>query len=105
MDILGIDIGTISVKYVRYRKKGKGIVGLARRVPLQGRLGGLRGHPFFHQEQGRGERRSRHRHHLPGDPEKTFTIPVIPKEEMKEVLEWSASKIISIPLDDMRTST
>ena len=26
MDILGIDIGTVSVKYVRYRKKGGGVV-------------------------------------------------------------------------------
>ena len=26
MDTLGIDIGTVSVKYVRYRKKGRGVV-------------------------------------------------------------------------------
>ena len=33
---------------------------------------------------------------------KAFTIPVIPKEEVKDVLDWSASKTVSIPLDDMR---
>jgi type IV pilus assembly protein PilM len=102
MDILGIDIGTVSVKYVRYRKKGKGIVVSRGEYPykegwedLEGILSSIKSREGANVEVAIGITSQE-------ILKKTFTVPVIPKEEMKEVLEWSASKIISIPLDDMR---
>ncbi len=102
MDILGIDIGTVSVKYVRYRKKGKGIVVSRGEYPykegwedLEGILSSIKGREGTNVEVAIGITSQE-------ILKKTFTIPVIPKEELREVLDWSASKIISIPLDDMR---
>ncbi len=102
MDILGIDIGTVSVKYVRYRKKGKGVVVARGEYPykegwedLEGILSSIKNREGTNVEVAIGITSQE-------ILKKTFTIPVIPKEETKEVLEWSASKIISIPLDDMR---
>jgi len=102
MDILGIDIGTVSVKYVRYRKKGKGVVVSRGEYPykegwedLEGILSSIKSREGANVEVAVGITSQE-------ILKKTFTIPVIPKEELREVLDWSASKIISIPLDDMR---
>jgi Tfp pilus assembly PilM family ATPase len=102
MDILGIDIGTVSVKYVRYRKKGKGVVVSRGEYPykegwedLQGILSSIKSREGANVEVAIGITSQE-------ILKKTFTVPVIPKEELREVLDWSASKIISIPLDDMR---
>ena len=102
MDILGIDIGTVSVKYVRYRKKGKGVVVSRGEYPykegwedLEGILSSIKSREGANVEVVIGITSQE-------ILKKTFTIPVIPKEELREVLDWSASKIISIPLDDMR---
>ncbi|MBP1731305.1 MAG: pilus assembly protein PilM [Deltaproteobacteria bacterium] len=102
MDILGVDIGTVSVKYVRYRKKGRGIVVSRGAYPykegwedLEGILSSIKNREGANVEVAIGISSQE-------ILKKTFTIPLIPKEEVKEVLEWSASKIISIPLDDMR---
>ncbi len=102
MDILGIDIGTVSVKYVRYRKKGKGVVVSRGEYPykegwedLEGILSSIKNREGANVEIAIGITSQE-------ILKKTFTVPVIPKEELREVLDWSASKIISIPLDDMR---
>jgi type IV pilus assembly protein PilM len=102
MDILGIDIGTVSVKYVRYRKKGGGVVISRGEYPykegwgdLEGILSSIKSREGANVEVAIGITSQE-------VLKKTFTIPVIPKEELREVLDWSASKIISIPLDDMR---
>jgi len=102
MDILGVDIGTVSVKYVRYRKKGRGIVVSRGAYPykegwedLEGILSSIKNREGANVEVAIGISSQE-------ILKKTFTIPLIPKEEVREVLEWSASKIISIPLDDMR---
>jgi type IV pilus assembly protein PilM len=102
MDILGIDIGTVSVKYVRYRKKGKGVIVSRGEYPykegwedLEGILSSIKSREGANVEVAIGITSQE-------ILKKTFTIPVIPKEELREVLDWSASKIISIPLDDMR---
>jgi len=102
MDILGVDIGTVSVKYVRNRKKGRGIVVSRGAYPykegwedLEGILSSIKNREGANVEVAIGISSQE-------ILKKTFTIPLIPKEEVKEVLEWSASKIISIPLDDMR---
>jgi Tfp pilus assembly PilM family ATPase len=102
MDILGIDIGTVSVKYVRYRRKGKGAVVSRGEYPykegwedLEGILSSIKNREGANVEVAIGITSQE-------ILKKTFTVPVIPKEELREVLEWSASKIISIPLDDMR---
>ena len=102
MDILGIDIGTVSVKYVRYRKKGKGVVVSRGEYPykegwedLEGILSSIKSREGANVEVAIGITSQE-------ILKKTFTVPVIPKEELREVLDWSASKIISIPLDDLR---
>ena len=102
MDILGIDIGTVSVKYVRYRKKGRGVVVSRGEYPykegwedLEGILSSIKSKEGANVEVAIGITSQE-------ILKKTFTVPVIPKEELREVLDWSASKIISIPLEDMR---
>ena len=101
MDILGIDIGTVSVKYVRYRKKGRVVVSRGEYPykegweDLEGILSSIKDREGANVDVAIGITSQE-------ILKKTFTVPVIPKEELREVLDWSASKIISIPLDDMR---
>lgn len=101
MDTLGIDIGTVSVKYVRYRKKGRVVVSRGEYPyreaweDLNGVLAEIKAREGTNVEVAVGITSQE-------ILKKAFTIPVIPKEELKDVLDWSASKSVSIPLDDMR---
>jgi Tfp pilus assembly PilM family ATPase len=102
MDVLGIDIGTVSVKYIRWRgKKDKGIVISKNTYPYKGDLEDL--HLILSQIKD-----------MEGTIvdvvigiisqeilKKTLTIPILPKEEVREALNWSTSKVISNPLEDM----
>lgn len=102
MDFLGIDIGTVSVKYVRWRgSRDKGAVVSKGDYPYKGDLEDLR--------RILSEMRSKEGADLRASVgitsqdilKKTYTIPILPKEELKEALAWSASKIVSVPLEEM----
>ena len=102
MDQLGIDIGTVSVKYLRWRgKKGKGAIISKGSYPYTGDYGNLveilddivmkEGNEF---EVSIG--------HTSQDIQKRiFTVPILPKNELKDALNWSVSKMVSTPLEDM----
>ncbi len=102
MDILGIDIGTVSVKYVRCKgTQGKSIVASQGDYPYKG--------GFEDLELILADIRTKEGSDLevavgisaPDIIKKTFTIPVLPKKEQKEALNWTSAKILSASLDDM----
>lgn len=102
MDILGIDIGTVSVKYVRCKgTQGKSIIVSQGDYPYKG--------GFEDLELILADIRTKEGPDLevavgisaPDIIKKTFTIPVLPKKEQKEALNWTSAKILSAPLDDM----
>jgi type IV pilus assembly protein PilM len=102
LDILGVDIGTASLKYVRWRgKRGRGIVISKGDYPYSGDWEGL--------ERIVADIQVREGPKLDvaicvtsqNIVKKTFTIPILPKSELKEALNWSVSKVISTPLDEM----
>ena len=98
MDVLGIDIGTVSVKYIRMR--GKNVVSQGE-YPHKGGWEDLN---FVLSEIKDKEGTDVEVALAISSQEilkKTFTIPIIPKEEAKEAIEWSASKAVSTSLEDM----
>lgn len=102
MDILAIDIGTVRLKYLRLNRKGNKNTVVAKDYfdykgtdddlndilsVIKSREGtelevviGLTSQEVF---------------------KKTFTIPIMPKEEIREAINWSASKVISTPMEDI----
>jgi len=102
VDILGIDIGTVSVKYVKVKgTSGNWSVISSGNYPYKGSFDDL--------EIILADIRVKE-----GDDvevaigissqeiiKKTFTIPILPKKEQKDVLNWSTTKILTTPLDDM----
>jgi Tfp pilus assembly PilM family ATPase len=102
VDILGIDIGTVSVKYVRCKgAQGKSIVASQGDYPYKGGfedldliLADIRSKEGADLEVAVGIS-------APDIIKKTFTIPVLPKKEQKEALNWTSAKILSASLDDM----
>ncbi len=98
MDVLGIDIGTVSVKYVRMR--GKNLLSQGDYA----HKGGWEDLNFILTEIKDEEGTDVEVAIAVSSSEilkKTFTIPIIPKEEAKEAIEWSASKVVSTPLENM----
>ncbi|MBA4390545.1 MAG: hypothetical protein C0399_06380 [Syntrophus sp. (in: bacteria)] len=102
MDILGIDIGTVSVKYIRCKgTPGKSIIASQGDYPYKG--------GFEDLELILADIRTKEGPDLyvavgisaPDIIKKTFTIPILPKKEQKEALNWTSAKILSAPLDDM----
>ena len=102
LDILGIDIGTVSVKYVRCKgTTGKSIVVSQGDYLYKG--------GFEDLELILADMRSKEGPDLevaigmssPDIIKKTFTIPVLPKKEQKEALNWTSAKSLSASLDDM----
>lgn len=102
MDILGIDIGTVSVKYVRCKgTTGKSIVVSQGDYPYKGGfddlglvLADIRNKEGSDLEVAIGMS-------SPDIIKKTFTIPVLPKKEQKEALNWTSAKALNASLDDM----
>ena len=102
MDILGIDIGTVSIKYVRCKgTTGKSIVVSQGDYPYKGGFEDLeliladirnKEGPGLEVAIGMSS---------PDIIKKTFTIPVLPKKEQKEALNWISTKALSASLDDM----
>ena len=102
MDILGIDIGTVSVKYVRCKNASvkNGIVSHGD-YPYRGGfddlnliLTDIRAKEGSDLEVVVGVTSAE-------ITKKTFTIPVVPKKEQKETIRWAASKNLPIPIEDM----
>jgi Tfp pilus assembly PilM family ATPase len=102
VDILGIDIGTVSVKYVRCKgTTGKSIVVSQGDYLYKG--------GFEDLELILADIRNKEGPDLevaigmssPDIIKKTFTIPVLPKKEQKEALNWTSAKTLSASLDDM----
>ncbi len=102
MDTLGVDIGTTSIKYLLWRgRRGRGAVVSQGELPYDGTWESL--------DQAAAALRTREGTKVAlsmsitsqNIVKKTFTIPVLPKKELREALNWSASKVVSTPLDDM----
>jgi len=98
VDILGVDIGTVSVKYVKVRD------GTAVSSGVYSYKGG-----FDDLEMILGDIRVKEGNDVEvvmgissqEITKKTFTIPILPKKEQKDVINWSTTKILTTPLDDM----
>ncbi len=102
MDILAIDIGTVSIKYLRWRgKKGKGIVVSTRDYPYKGGWEDLQKILSEIRSMEAGDVRVALAVTSQEILKKTFTIPELLKDELKEALVWSASKVVSTPLEEM----
>ncbi len=97
MNVLGIDIGTSSIKYV-LTKKRRPVV--SKKLPFSGDLEDIG--PLLQQIR-KDVGLSMDVRVLLTTVEiikKTFTLPVLPKEELEEAAKWSLSKMLSEPLDE-----
>lgn len=99
MDILGIDIGTVSVKYVRTR--GKGAIVSRGEYPHKGGWEDLNFVLTDIKDKEGTDVEIAVAVSSQDILKRTFTIPIMPKDEAKEAIEWSASKIVTTPLEDM----
>ncbi len=102
MDILGIDIGTVSVKYVRNKgTAGNSIIASQGDYPYKGDfedlqliLDDIRMKEGADCEVAVGISSS-------DIIKKTFTLPIVPKKEQKDALNWTSAKVLNMSLDDM----
>ncbi|MHB8109376.1 MAG: pilus assembly protein PilM [Syntrophorhabdaceae bacterium] len=102
MDILGIDIGTVSVKYVRCKgPAGNAVVSSEGDYPYKGDFDDLklivediRMKEGADCEVAVGISSS-------DIIKKTFTIPLLPRKEQKEALNWTSAKVLGVSLEDM----
>ena len=99
MDILGIDIGTVSVKYVRMR--GKGTVVSQGEYPHKGGWEDLNFVLTDIKDKEGTDVEIAIAVSSQDILKRTFSIPIMPKDEAKEAIEWSASKVVTTPLEDM----
>ncbi len=101
MDMLGIDIGTVSIKYVRVRGKGQKAAVVSKGIyPYGGELLQLES---VLSDIRTKEGRLRVAIGISSQDilKKSVTIPVLPKEEIADALDWSVSKTVSLPLNEM----
>ncbi len=99
MDILGIDIGTVSVKYVRVR--GKGTIVSRGEYPHKGGWEDLNFVLTDIKDKEGTDVEIAIAVSSQDILKRAFSIPIMPKEEAKEAIEWSASKFVTTPLEDM----
>jgi Tfp pilus assembly PilM family ATPase len=99
MDILGIDIGTVSVKYVRM--KGKGTIVSQGEYPHKGGWEDLNFVLTDIKDKEGTDVEIAVAVSSQDILKRAFTIPIMPKDEAKEAIEWSASKVVTTPLEDM----
>jgi Tfp pilus assembly PilM family ATPase len=99
MDVLGIDIGTVSVKCVRSKGK-KGALKKAWEYPFAGHIEDLG--PILEDIRQKEGTNLEVRIALTSTEilKRTFTVPVLPKEELKEAVKWSVTKILSEPAEE-----
>ena len=102
MDQLGIDIGTVSVKYLRWRgKKEKGTIISKGSYLYTGDYGNL-AEILDDIVLKEGSELEVSIGLTSQDIQKRiFTVPILPKNELKDALNWSVSKMVSTPLEDM----
>jgi len=99
MDILGIDIGTVSVKYMRMR--GKGTIVSQGEYPHKGGWEDLNFVLTDIKDKEGTDVEIAIAVSSQDILKRTFAIPIMPKDEAKEAIEWSASKVVTTPLEDM----
>ncbi|HBE44212.1 MAG TPA: hypothetical protein DDW17_01855 [Deltaproteobacteria bacterium] len=102
MDTIGIDIGTVSIKYVRCSGKGTKITVVSKgEYAYSGDITDLE--VIFSEIAASEGTNNEIVAGITSEDivKKTFTIPILPKKEQKEVLNWSTTKILSVPLEDM----
>jgi len=99
MDILGIDIGTVSVKYMRMR--GRGTIVSQGEYPHKGGWEDLNFVLTDIKDKEGTDVEIAIAVSSQDILKRTFTIPIMPKDEAKEAIEWSASKVVTTPLEDM----
>lgn len=99
MDILGIDIGTVSVKYVRMR--GKGNVVSHGEYPHKGGWEDLNFILTDIKDKEGTDVEVAVAVSSQDILKRSFTIPIMPKDEARQAIEWSASKVVNSPLEDM----
>jgi len=101
MDRLGIDIGTVSVKYLRWRgKKGKGIVISKGSYPYTGDYNNLAEILDDITLKEGNELEVSVALSSQDIQKRIFTIPILPKNELNDALNWSVSKLLSSPLEE-----
>lgn len=99
MDILGIDIGSASVKYMRMR--GKGTIISQGEYPHKGGWEDLNFILTDIKDKEGTDVEIAIAVSSQDILKRTFAIPIMPKDEAKEAIEWSASKVVTTPLEDM----
>ncbi len=102
MDVLGIDIGTVSVKYLRWSgKKGRAAIVSKGDFPYHGELEDLQKILTEIRDKEGSDVEVSIGITSQEVIKKTFTIPLLPKEELKEAISWSATKFLSVSPEDM----
>jgi len=106
--LLGIDLGTSSLKAVRLLPSRRGIkLEYAALVELPHQNGNPGEHDMVLALQsllkGRDLRRSRAVTNVFGKPPliRYLTVPFMPKEELKEAIKWEAKKLTALPIEDI----
>lgn len=102
LDILGVDIGTVSVKYVRCKgSAGNSIIISQGDYPYKGDFEDLK---LILEDVRMKEGTDLEVAVGVSSPDiikKTFTIPILPKKEQRDALNWTSAKVLSMSLDDM----
>jgi Tfp pilus assembly PilM family ATPase len=102
MDTLGIDIGTLSVKYLRMKgRREKGVVLSEGEYLYSGDLGDMQSILNAIRDKEGTDHEVAIAITSQDILKRTFTIPILPKDEIREAVDWSASKVIGVPLEDM----
>ncbi len=102
MDILGIDIGTVSVKYVRCKgSAGNSIISSQGDYPYKGDFEDLKLIIEDIRMKEGTDCEVAVGISSPDILKKSFTIPILPKKEQRDALNWTAAKVLSVSLDDM----
>ena len=99
MDILGIDIGTVSVKYLRIR--GKGVIISHGDYPHKGGWEDLNFVLTDIKDKEGTDVEIAIAVSSPDILKRSFSIPDMPRDEAKEAIEWAASKVVTTSLEDM----
>ncbi|MEN6616742.1 MAG: pilus assembly protein PilM, partial [Syntrophorhabdus sp.] len=102
LDILGVDIGTVSVKYVRCKGPvGNAVITSQGDYPYKGDFEDLKLIVEDIRMKEGADCEVAIGISSPDILKKTFTIPILPKKEQKEALAWTSAKVLGVALDDM----
>lgn len=102
LDILGVDIGTVSVKYVRCKgSAGNSVISSQGDYPYRGDFEDLRLILEDIRMKEGTDLEVAAGISSPDIIKKTFTVPILPKKEQRDALNWTSAKVLSMSLDDM----